>query len=93
MAAIRILQRGRLVLPDGAKLDADVVWLTQDEARLVADRADFVVHATGLATTDISADRDRIRDLLKRVDGNTGSVAARPYRSTGIVASVLQEFH
>lgn len=93
MAGIRILEDGRLVLPDGTELDLEYRWLDPEEARSCAESAAIVVHSTGLGTTDISSDPKRIGSLLELVNGNRGAVGARRYRRSGTVALVLYEFH
>lgn len=93
MAGVRILQDGRLVLSDGTKLDLEHVWLGRDEARSCAASADYVVHSTGLGTTDITSDPERIATLLQLVAGGEGDVGARRYKASGTVALVLHQFH
>lgn len=93
MAGFRVLNDGRLHLPDGRKLDLEHGWLSKDEAVACASSADSIVLSTGLATIDISTDRERIARLLALVDGRQGDVGGRRYKGSGILALVLHDFH
>ena len=87
------MQSGRLVLADGTKFDLERVWLTPEDAQAVAEVAVCIVQSSGLATADISSDKQAIRGLLARVDQPPRSVGARRYRAGDQVALVLHEFH
>jgi hypothetical protein len=93
MAAIRVLNDGRLALADGTKLDLDVGWLSQLDARSAAEAADLVVFSDVLSSTDISQDSMRIQELLDRVTESGRPVGARRYRGSNMLALVLTRSH
>jgi hypothetical protein len=93
MAAIRVLNDGRLVLAGGTKLDLDVGWLSQLDACSAAAAADLVVVSDGLSSTDISQNSLRIQELLDGVNESGRPVGARRYRGSNMLALVLTRSH
>ncbi len=93
VTAIRVLNDGRLALPDGTKLDLDHMWLSQLDAQSAASVANLVVESDGLSSTNISEDSLRIQKLLDGVDESGRPVGVRRYRGSNIVALVFTRWH
>ena len=91
--SIRFLTDGRLRLENGESLDRTAEWLSRSDAEKARVAADRVIYRWYPKAVDISAERDRIDTLMRRVEAEPTDLGARLYVGSGLTVLTLEEFH